>query len=141
MEKGGALITARLGQDYFRDVFALPGNIHQKTSMGCNRLIERNQAVMAISGTQLAESMGWSLDKSASNPSVAKSKLYESLSPADQNLLELFDLNPSLHMDEIAWKTQTPIYELASQLLNLEFQGFVKSLPGKRFSSSKSMKG
>ncbi|HPI12568.1 MAG TPA: hypothetical protein PLK63_16095 [Catalimonadaceae bacterium] len=33
----------------------------------------------------------------------------------------------------MAWRTQIPINQLASILLNLEFQGMVKSLPGKRF--------
>lgn len=136
MEKGGALITARLAQEYFRDVFALPGNIHQKTSLGCNRLIEQNQAGLALSGQQLAESLGWKLPGDKSENKTSKSRLRLNLNPEDQKILELFDLsNQSLHMDEIAWKTQIPIYELASQLLNLEFQGLVKSLPGKRFSA------
>lgn len=136
MEKGGALITARLAQDYFREVFALPGNIHQKTSMGCNRLIEQNQAGIALSGQQLADSLGWKLPGDTQENKPSANQLRNKLSVEDQKILDLFEPgNQSLHMDEIAWKTQIPIYELASQLLNLEFQGFVRSLPGKRFSA------
>jgi DNA processing protein len=57
MEKGGALITAHLAVDYFRDVFALPGSIHQKTSVGCNELIRKNLATIVTSGKQTSSSM------------------------------------------------------------------------------------
>jgi DNA processing protein len=36
-------------------------------------------------------------------------------------------------IDELSWKSQIPVNKLASILLNLEFQGIVKSLPGKKF--------
>jgi DNA processing protein len=38
-----------------------------------------------------------------------------------------------LHMDDIAWKAQIPIYAVASLLLALEFRGVVRAMPGKKF--------
>lgn len=38
-EKGGALITARLGAELGRPVFAVPGDVDRSVSIGCNRLI------------------------------------------------------------------------------------------------------
>jgi DNA processing protein len=38
-ETGGALITARLGAEMGRPVFAVPGDVDRPASMGCNRLI------------------------------------------------------------------------------------------------------
>ena len=136
MEKGGALITARLASDYFRDVFALPGTIHQKASVGCNELIRKNIASIALSGKQIAESMGWVDDDLSVGKPVKKKQRPDDLSESDHKILDLFELNGNIQMDEISWRSQIPINQLASQLLNLEFNGLVKSLPGKRFGLS-----
>jgi len=135
MEKGGALITARLGTDYFRDVFALPGNIQQKASVGCNNLIQKNLASVVTSGGQLADAMGWQMDNSS--PKVNPRIRPENLSEKDHQILDLLTLTGDILMDEIAWRTQTPINQLASLLLTLEFSGLIKSLPGKRFGLTK----
>ena len=136
MEKGGAQITARLAVDYFRDVFALPGNFNQKASVGCNNLIQKNIAGVVTSGTQLAESMGWELPSTETK----KPKAYqrpENLSNEDNQILDLLLITGEIQIDEISWRTQIPVNQLASKLLNLEFGGLVKSLPGKRFGINK----
>jgi DNA processing protein len=38
-----------------------------------------------------------------------------------------------LLIDELSWKSQIPLNQLASHLLNLEFRGYIKALPGKKF--------
>ncbi len=131
MEKGGALITARLGLDYNRDVFALPGNVNQKSSSGCNALIRKNIAQICMTGTELAESMGW--ETGTASAKVKWKMRPEHPDPDARKVLELLDNQGDMLMDEISWKTQIPVNQLASLLLNLEFEGLVKSLPGKRF--------
>jgi DNA processing protein len=42
-------------------------------------------------------------------------------------------INGEIQIDEISWQTQVPINRLASLLLNLEFQGIIKAMPGKKF--------
>lgn len=39
-EKGGALITARLGAEMGRPVFVVPGDVDRQASAGCNRLLK-----------------------------------------------------------------------------------------------------
>ena len=131
MEKGGALITARLAADYFRDVFALPGNIGQATSAGCNALITSNIASLASSGSAIGLAMGWTPDSVAKK--VSKSlEIPADLSAEDANVIKLM-LHGEIHLDEIAWKSGIPVNRIAGILLNLEFAGHVKSLPGKKF--------
>ena len=57
--KGGALITARLANDYNRDVFAFPGRIHDEWSKGCNDLIRHNRAALIYSADDFIQLMGW----------------------------------------------------------------------------------
>jgi DNA processing protein len=38
-------------------------------------------------------------------------------------------------LDELSWRTGIGVNKLASILLEMEFSGFVKSLPGKKYSS------
>lgn len=132
-EKGGALITARLGQDYYRDVFALPGPAGSPASRGCHDLIRFNVAALADSGLHLAQAMGWTEGKSRSAPAALSGDLFAN---EEQPVMALLMREKELPMDELAWKTSIPVNQLASLLLGLEFRGWVKSLPGKRFALS-----
>jgi DNA processing protein len=40
-------------------------------------------------------------------------------------------------IDEISWKTNLPISQIASLLLTLEFKGILSSLPGKMYRLTK----
>ena len=131
MEKGGALITARLGVDYFKDVFAMPGSIYSKSSEGCNMLIRSNTAGAVTSGIQLAESMGWEPGQATKNRKAPSRPA--DLETEDHTILDLLELHGQLHIDELAWRSQIAVNQLASRLLGLEFQGLVRSLPGKKF--------
>jgi DNA processing protein len=54
---GGALITAKLANDYNRDVYAVPGNLGVKTSEGCNLLIKKNLARILIDPQEIIEDL------------------------------------------------------------------------------------
>ena len=132
--KGGALITADIANSYNKDVFALPGNVGQSSSEGCNKLIKNNQAHLITSVADVAYIMGWDLEK----PKLmnVKAKL-DSFDETEQKIIiTLQDLDKPVQIDELSWRVQMPVYELASQLLNLEFKGAVQSLPGKQYKLS-----
>ena len=58
----------------------------------------------------------------------------QNLSPEERAIVEAIRNHPDgLGIDEIAWKTQIPVNNLASQLLTLEFTGLIKMLPGKKY--------
>ena len=72
--------------------------------------------------------LGWGLE--ASKPQ-GKSGSFNS---EEKRILEALENNSNgVHIDELCWRTQIPINKMGSHLLNLEFGGQIKAIPGKRF--------
>jgi DNA processing protein len=130
--KGGALITADIAHSYDRPVFAVPGDIGNPYSEGCNQLIRDQKALILTSENDLYYQLNWDL---TSDLNEQKQKAYDNLPPEEQAVLSILqEYKGTLPIDELAWRSQVNITKLASILLNLEFKGIVKSLPGKKFS-------
>jgi DNA processing protein len=129
MEKGGALITARLASDYFRDVFALPGNYAQPASSGCNKLISGNQAALVSSGKEIAAALGWEAESRKTDSEII---LPDGLGEEGALVWSILR-EQEIHLDELSWRTGIGVNKLASVLLDMEFSGLVKSLPGKKY--------
>ncbi|MBX9851543.1 MAG: DNA-processing protein DprA [Cytophagaceae bacterium] len=130
-ESGGALITAEIANGYDREVFAVPGNIGSKYSEGCNKLIRGHKAHIFTCVKDLDYIMNWSATenkvKTPAPPDLTQ------FSPEEKTVLQTMEGTQGMLIDELSWKSQIPVNKLASILLNLEFQGVVKSLPGKKF--------
>lgn len=131
-QKGGALITANIADSYDRPVFAVPGDLTHKYSEGCNYLI-RNQKALIYTGIEdLKYHLNWDEASLAKREAFAKD--YSNLSESEQKIVHiLVEHTSGLSVDEISWRTQIPMNQLASLLLNLEFQNLIKSLPGKKY--------
>jgi DNA processing protein len=41
--------------------------------------------------------------------------------------------NEHIHIDELSWKAQLSMHKISSVLLQMEFKGIIKALPGKKF--------
>lgn len=129
--KGGALITAHIADSYNRVVFAVPGNLNNSHSEGCNLLI-RNQKALIYTGIQdLIYHLNW--DMEAAQTPTPRYDLSALTEPERQLVCILQNHLDGIAIDELAWKSQISINQVASHLLSLEFQGLVKSLPGKKF--------
>ena len=134
-KKGGGLITAEIANGYNRDVFALPGNARNKYSEGCNHLIKTNRAHLITSAKDIAYIMGWDANDNSKKTSPAID--LQSLSSDEQFIIAILSENTSgLHIDLICIKSQSNASKVASILLQLEFQGLVKSFPGKIYALS-----
>jgi DNA processing protein len=129
-QKGGAMITAGLANSYNRDVFAVPGRTSDPASQGCNMLIKSNRAALAESLRDISYIMGWDDLK---KPAKAQRSLFVVLTEEEKILMELLDSRQAIGMDQLIVKANMPASKVASALLNLEFEGLVKSLPGKLF--------
>jgi len=129
-EKGGALITAEIANDYNLDVYAVPGNINQAFSRGCNKLIEQNKARIYTSAENFISELGWA---DLERKKELKIKIPENLSEDEKKILSLLIEFENLTTDEIARKTNTEVYKLSGILLSLEFQGLIQVLSGGRY--------
>jgi len=125
--KGGSLITADIANSYNRDVFAIPGRIDAKYSVGCNDLIRLNRAALVNSPEELISVMGW--EQQASKP--VQSALFVDLDPEQETLVNTLRNSGALTIDELCVQSAIPQSKAAGLLLDLEFNGVVQSLPGK----------
>lgn len=129
--KGGALITADIANSYDRDVFAFPGKINDNYSKGCNYYIKTNRAALVESAKDIIYIMGWESGKESKNP--IQKKLFVEFSEDEKVIVELLEKNGDSGIDFLCINSQMNSSKVATALLNLEFNGLVKSLPGKRY--------
>ena len=127
--KGGSLITADLANSYNRDVFAVPGRIGDKYSLGTNKLIKSNRAVLIESVSDLEYIMGWE----PTNKEPKQTALFYNFTEEEQKIINLLNNKEELDIDSICRMSELKMSKVSSILLNLEFKGVVKCLPGKVF--------
>ena len=131
-KKGGSLITAEIANSYNRDVFAVPGRVTDQYSEGCNYLIKINKAHLLNSIADIVYLMNWELNISQ-KPKAIQKQMFIDL-PEDEKLIYNFlSAENSISMDELSVKTKLATSVLAVGLLQLEFKGLVKALPGSSF--------
>ena len=129
-EQGGSIITAEIANNYNKDVFAIPGSIYDSKSRGCNMLIKKHKATLIENGEDLGYFMNWNITERCQN---IQKELFVELDEEEKNIVALLREKNDLDIDDICHLTQLKTSYLASILLNLEFKGVLKSLPGKRY--------
>ena len=129
--RGGALITADIANSYNRDVFAVPGRINDPMSEGCNHLIKTNRAALVQTSRDILYIMGW--EKTVAKKESVQRKLFVQLQPDEEVVVNLLQENGDCSMDKICLSSGIQTSKIAAALLNLEFEGIVKSLPGKMY--------
>lgn len=127
--KGGSLITADIANSYDRDVFAFPGRPSDPRSEGCNKLIQQNKAALVTSAKDILTLMEW-LPKSKKK-APAQAALFAELMPDEQTLVDIIKAKGKVEIDELCAQSRMTQGKAAGLLLNLEFSGVVRSLPGK----------
>lgn len=138
--KSGSLITARLAGEQGRDVFAIPGSIHNPLARGCHRLI-REGAKLVETGQdvleELAPTLRRQLEASAAVLSRAADTATDSATegpapvrdPDQQRILDLLGHDPQ-PADTLIEASGLTAGEVSSILLMLELAGEVSTLPG-----------
>lgn len=133
-EKSGSLITARLASEQGREVFALPGSIHNPMARGCHRLI-RQGAKLVEKAEDILEELAPYLHQAelpAEKHPAATQAAGTGLDEDYSRLMAVLGFDP-LSIDEIIRQSGLTAEEVSSMLLLLELQGHVESLSGNRF--------
>ncbi|MBL8224313.1 MAG: DNA-protecting protein DprA [Chromatiales bacterium] len=138
----GALITARHAAEQGREVFAIPGSIHNPLTRGCHQLI-RSGATLVETAADIVEQLGSALAGLAAGvvqlpadaPAAAPGAAIDD-DPAYRRLLEALGHDP-VDVDALVQRSGLTTGEVSSMLLMLELQGRVHSLAGSRYQRSR----
>jgi DNA processing protein len=133
--KGGALITARIAQDYGRDVLAFPGAVGAPYSEGSNNLIRDNKAGLITSADDFVAAVGWptAAQQQKIVSSAVERQLFPDLSTEEQVIVTQLQQTNDLQLNILSVKTNIPIGQLTALLFQLEMKGIVKPLAGGTF--------
>lgn len=126
--KSGAILTALNAVDQNREIFAVPGRIDDKQSLGCIRLI-RNGAIPVQNSEQVIDNI--------------KNQLFNPITPIQQSIkLDLTNeeqkvfkhlSNDPIHIDLLSEKSGIGVTSLLGILLSLELKGAITQISGKQF--------
>jgi DNA processing protein len=123
------LITAEIANSYNRDVFAVPGSWGNDFSAGCNKLVKNNKAAILTSPADLSWYLNWNQQDASK---TIQTQLVFDFSPEEELLVRLIQAKTD-DLDNLSILAGLTISKASALLLNLEFRGVVKSLPGKRY--------
>ena len=141
-EKSGSLITARFAAEQGREVFAVPGSIHNPLAEGCHqliadgaRLVQRADDVVRVLAPAALE-LGRELAARLGSAPTARPR--GTAAPAwrdDPDYLRLLAAlgDDPVPLDDLVTRTSLPVTSLASMLLMLELEDIVATLPGNRY--------
>ncbi len=133
----GSLITARLGMEFGREVFGIPGNITTDVSFAPNQLIKQG-AKLVTSWEDVIEEL----------PTEIRAELFpvetttreerallftNELSPVEKRVFALLGFDETIHVDELVEKSELNSSEVLAALCEMEMKGIVRQLPGKQF--------
>ncbi len=131
-DKGGSMITANMGIEYGKDIFAIPGRVGDISSQGCNNLIRFRQAQMIEHADHIAKALNW-IDMDTKKP-AAQAQLFVELSDNERIVVDILKQSETaVPIDTLSVLANMNHSLMASSLLSLEFKGMVQVFPGKRF--------
>jgi len=131
--QSGSLITARLAGDQGREVFAIPGSIHNPLAKGCHALIRQGGKLVETAEDVLEELRFQFVPKVAAAMAVDRVTSDFELDVESRALLETLGYEP-MSVDALIERCGLTAETVSSMLLVLELHSYVESLPGGRYS-------
>ncbi|MBS0387391.1 MAG: DNA-protecting protein DprA [Proteobacteria bacterium] len=133
--QSGSLITARCAVDQGREVFAIPGSIHNPLARGCHQLLREGAKLVETAADVLSELnipfTKQDITDSSGDPEKAATAT-PTLDKDYEILLDALGFEPQ-SIDALVERTGLTSPHLASMLLILELEGRVGLHPGGRY--------
>ncbi|MDQ6995478.1 MAG: DNA-processing protein DprA [Mariprofundaceae bacterium] len=123
--RSGSLITARLANEYGRDVFAVPGSVLHDGHAGCHQLIRDGAALLTDDVEHIIQHLAWQLQSTPKTIIQGENELEKQIITALQR--------ETLHLDALSESCGLTVPQLSPILLALELQGVIERLPGSRY--------
>ena len=145
--RSGSLITARLASEQGREVFALPGSLHNPQARGCHRLIRDGARLVETADEVIDELAPLAGDLAQRLQALMATDAPDSQAQLDKpdggthftldsehmQLLETVGFDPT-PIDVIIQRSELTAAAVSSMLLMLELDGHVAAHPGARYS-------
>ena len=133
-KRSGSLISARLAAEQGREIFAIPGSIHNPMSRGCHQLI-RQGAKLVESADDIVSELGPMVGHLMQNATedVAETGGAKHHDADYEKLLQTLSYDPA-SADELAAQSGLTIDQVSSMLLILELEKKIEAEVGGRYS-------
>jgi DNA processing protein len=135
-KRSGSLITARYAIEQNKEVFAIPGSIHNPMARGCHQLIRQGAKLVETADDILEElqisipkATAYPLKTGADTPEKPKDP-HQALDPDHQKLLKCLAYEPA-SIDELVVRSKFNAAEIASMLLIMELEGIIVCQDGR----------
>ncbi|MFO7602740.1 MAG: DNA-processing protein DprA, partial [Gammaproteobacteria bacterium] len=126
--QSGSLITARQALEQGREVFAVPGSIHNPQSRGCHSLI-RQGAKLVEMAQDIFEELGGFMPVTGADAAAAEPGSDFALDEEYHKVLASVGHEPA-SVDSVVLRSGLTAEAVCSMLLVLELQGYLKSMTG-----------
>lgn len=159
--RSGSLITARLAMEQGREVFAIPGSIHNSLAKGCHFLIKQGAKLVETADDIIEEIQSLSvanfelnlqnlssqdlnlqdlsLQDSIEIPKTANidNTLYSDLTEEQKLIIDQLDTDP-VSIDKLQLRCHLPIEIINAQIMQLEILGIIQVHAGAKISKKTS---
>lgn len=130
--KSGSLITARVANEQGREVFAIPGSIHNPLARGCHRLIRQGAKLVETADDileELAPLLATMVPQATGEGNDRAKENADEMDPEQLKLLQCVDFDPT-PVDIIIARSGLTAETVSSMLLIMELNNLVAAEAG-----------